>query len=268
MTETKSDPRSVSQRNEYRKCPHAYYLHRKRKAWEKPAAWLAQGTGVHKAAEEWELSGRSMTPDEAEKVFKTAYAEVINAALLDTPNGDFWYASGPYQGFRDIERRYGIGLQQVGRVLDYLESQVSWSHANKTSGKPAVELEMDIAYGDVPVRGYIDRVDLVDCDVLKVVDIKTGNNPGDDFQLAVYADYIEQTYHEQVSHGEYLMAGKNGVKKAKAIPFDLKTWDHDSIGEEFEWIDAGIREERFDPQPEESKCRFCSVASACEFSLA
>jgi putative RecB family exonuclease len=45
-------------------------------------------------------------------------------------------------------------------------------------------------------------------------------------------------------------------------------WTRERVVSAFRELDENIRAERFEPKPEPSKCRFCSVQLACEFSLA
>src|SRR5262249_30789572 len=52
---------------------HSYYLARVKKAWQKPAAWLPQGSAVYEAAEAWERSGRTMSVEQAQDVFRESY---------------------------------------------------------------------------------------------------------------------------------------------------------------------------------------------------
>ena len=52
--------RSVSQYNVFARCAYRYKLERIEKVWQRPASWLSQGLGVHKAMEEWELSNREL----------------------------------------------------------------------------------------------------------------------------------------------------------------------------------------------------------------
>ena len=263
-------PRSVSQVNTYNRCPQQYYLSRIKKVWQKPAAWLAQGTAVHEAAERYELSGRSMTLTEAEQAFVEAYYREINESAKETPNFSWWFASGPYRGLTDIERREGIGIEQVGRYLAWYEKHPEeqiWSTPGD-EGKPAVELgfEMDLGPKDDPirVRGFIDAVvENTKTGKLVVRDNKTGKSPGDDFQLGVYAVAVAKTLGvDQPTEGDYWM----GTSGKPTIPYDLSDWTEDTVTEVFVELEDNLRAERFDPLPDPDKCRFCDVANSCEFA--
>ncbi|MBM7771950.1 putative RecB family exonuclease [Actinokineospora baliensis] len=258
--------RSVSQYRQYfGECPHAYYLSRVVKAWQRPAAWLPQGTAVHAAIEAYERSGRLLTVDQAQDVFRESYAAEVNASTAHTPNLSFWSRSGPYDGERDIERRYGLGLEQVARYLSYCEGagaeETPWVTPD---GTLAVELGFVIELGGVWVRGYIDNVYKHPRRTsLTVRDAKTGRLPGDPFQLGVYALAIEEVYDHEARFGDYWMA-----QSGKAtFPYDLKEWTKPRLTEMFGELDAAITAEDWTPRPDPASCGRCSVSSACPFAV-
>jgi putative RecB family exonuclease len=264
LEHVKNSPRSVSQINQYRRCPYSYYLQRIAGAWQRPAAWLPMGTAVHAAAEAYERSGRSMSLEATQDVFREHYAADTNAMCEETPRFDWWFASGPYGGEADVERRYGLGLEQVARYLAYYEGKgsddVVWITPD---GTPAIELEFEIEIGGVPVRGYIDVVMTTPKGII-VRDNKTGRSPGDELQLAVYAEAIRQDYGQSINHGDYWM-GRSGKP---TVLYDLFEWGPADLAEQFQEMDAAVKAEKFEPKPDPDKCRFCSVSSACSFSLA
>ena len=254
--------RSVSQYNSYRRCPMAYKLSRIDGVWSRPAAWLPQGSAVHEAAEAWERSGRTMTLDEAQTVFAEAYKRHSDTYCETTPNLDWWFQSGPYKARTDLPRRFEIGLGQVEKYVDWYTSHPEEKIWITPDGEPAIELGFDIELGSVPVRGFIDAV--IDRDgELIVRDNKTGNNPGDDFQLGVYKVAIELTYGAEALIGDYWM-GRAGKP---THPFDLSDWTVEAVTQEFEWLEEGIRSESFDPDPEPSRCNFCDVAYFCQHAV-
>lgn len=252
--------RSVSQYKTYKNCPYQYKLERIDKVWQRPAAWLAQGTAVHTAAEMYERSERTLTLKDSQDFYTGSYVETINKACETTPNLDYWFGSGPYRGEADIERRYKLGLDQVGRYLDWYQAhpeEVIWVAED---GTPGIELGFDMDLDGVAVRGYIDAVIQVGNRVF-VRDNKTGNLPGDDFQLAVYAVALNKQYDTDIYSGDYWM-GRTGKP---TFPYDLSDWPEDRLVNEFGWLDVNIRAENFDPDPEPAKCRFCPVANSCAF---
>lgn len=256
---------SVSQLKQYERCPHSYYLSRIEKVWQRPAAWLPQGSAVHEAGEAWEKSGRTMTLEEAQAVYTESYDNHVNSYCDVTPNFDWWFRSGPYGGEADIERRYEIGKGQVEKMLSWYEKHpedVVWLAPD---GTPGIELGFDIDLDGVLVRGFIDLVLYNGCgDEMHVRDNKTGNNPGDDFQLGVYKVGLEETYGGYCPTGDYWM-GRTGKP---TITMDLSDWTREAVRDKFLELQNNVNAGKFDPDPEPSKCRFCDVSYSCAYSQA
>lgn len=256
--------RSVSQLNQYTRCPQAYKLGRIDKVWARPAAWLPQGTAFHAAAELYEVwlsYGMPLTLEEAQDIYRWFYAEGIDELCEDTPNFQWWFWSGPYSGERDVERRYHIGLEQVEKFFAWRESpgQEIWITPD---GTPAIELAFQIELDGIMVRGFIDAVVVVDGE-LRVRDYKTGNSPGDDFQLGVYSVAIETLYGNKPSSGDYFMAGKKGAKPHISGPYDLSRWTREAVTAKFHEVEEQIQAGNFEALPEPSKCGFCDVNLSC-----
>ncbi|AJD82490.1 Cas4 exonuclease [Mycobacterium phage Sheen] len=262
MTETAEKPkyRSVSQLNQYERCPYAYKLARIDREWKRPAAWTAQGSAVHEAIEAWEKSGREMSLQAVQQVFLTSYIKYINESCETTPNFQWWFASGPYDALKDIPRRQALGMDQCERYINWAQRHTEEKIWVTPDGTPAIELEFDIELDGLPVRGFIDAVIDVDGELI-VRDHKTGNQPGDDFQLGVYKVALEVLYGVQVVKGDYWM-GKTG--KA-TYPYDLSVWTRELVTSKFKELEAKIQAGDFPARPDADKCRFCDVSFACPF---
>lgn len=250
--------RSVSQVNELERCPEAYRLGRIERAWKKPAAWLPQGTAVHYAAEMWEKSERTMSLEEAQQAFKESYSKEIAKYAETTPNFDYWERSGPYNGRTDIERRWGIGLEQVATYIGYYQrypEKVPW----RSPDGLAIELAFDVEFGGIPVRGLIDKVEAEEPE-----DLKTGKKPGSDFQLATYAGALNVLYDLPFKTGRYWMAQQG----KPTIDYDLTGWSIQRLADVYGAADEIIKAENFEPKPDPDTCRFCSVRNSCSYSLA
>lgn len=260
-------PRSVSQLKQYERCPHSYYLARVRepRAWQRPAAWLPQGTAVHAAAEAWERSGRTMSLDAAQDVFREEWRNEVAGYCQITPNFEWWSKSGPYGGKKDLERRFNIGLEQVEKYVRWYTNhpdQVIWIAPD---GTPGIELGFDIDLDGVPIKGFIDAVIVDQDDQMIVRDNKTGKNPGDDFQLGVYGLALAETYGiEQPEYGDYWMGGSG----KPTYPYRIDYWTKDRVTEAFHKLEDNIRAGNFDPAPDTNKCKFCDVSDVCEYRVA
>lgn len=265
MTTIELPLRSVSQINQYTRCPMSYKLSRIDKVWPRPAAWLAQGKAFHSVAEAdeiWESYDMPLSLDEAQDMFRVVYSKEISESTEETPNFEWWFHSGPYGGERDIERRYHIGLEQVEKFFQWkaLKGQEIWITPD---GTPAIELSFKIELDGILVRGFIDAV-AVEQGELRVRDYKTGNTPGDDFQLGVYALAVSMVYGiDPPRTGDYYMAGKKGKKALLTAPFDLTEWTREKVTARFHEVEAKIQAGNFEPLPESSKCGFCDVNRSC-----
>jgi putative RecB family exonuclease len=263
--------RSVSQINQYNRCPYQYKLSRIDKVWKRPAAWLPQGSAVHEALEAWEKSARKLTLEETQDIFREAFQKYTNGFCKVTPNWQFWFKSGPYGGFEDTERRYEIGLEQVEKLINWAVNHPNERVWVTPEGTPAIELYFSINLGGIPVRGYIDLVVEVEVSPgvweVRVRDYKTGNDPGDDFQLGVYALAIWLMFGVKVEKGDYFMAGKKGKPGKPTFPYDLTEWTEEAVTAEFLELERHLEAEEFPPDPEPDKCNFCDVNASCEFAV-
>lgn len=257
--------RSVSQINTYKKCPYRYYLERVEKVWQRPAAWAPQGTALHFAVEMWERGNREADLAQMQAWFLESYSEEINKLTEQTPNLQFWFPSGPYKGMDDITRRRDIGLQQVQAYREYRLDPNQDGYYNPIyedeEGKKYIEYEFNGELGGVPVRGFIDQVDIPqEGHELRVVDVKSGKDPGDARQLKVYQIFVREQTGLRVTKGAYWMA-----RTGKAVEFDLTKYPDSMVIEEFQEVDEEIRAENFMAKPEPKQCMFCSVANSCQF---
>ncbi|MDV6975310.1 RecB family exonuclease [Mycobacterium intracellulare] len=262
-------PRSVSQLKQYEKCPYSYYLARIERAWQRPAAWLPQGTAVHAAIEARERSGRTMSLEATQDVFRAEFQRETNAMTAITPNWQWWFRSGPYGGMEDTERRFQIGLEQVEKYFAWTDAHPEEEVWVAPDGTPAIELRFDMDLDGVRVIGFIDevvKIETLPVPELRVRDHKTGNTPGDDFQLGVYSVAIEDKYGVKPESGDYYMAGKKGVKGKPTYPFDLRDWTRDRVTEKFHALEENLQAKRFDPQPDPDKCNFCNVSYSCQYA--
>jgi putative RecB family exonuclease len=260
--------RSVSQIKQYERCPYSYYLSRIRKAWQRPAAWLPQGSAVHGAIEWWERTGRTGSLEDAQAVFTRLWVEEVGKYTSITPNMTWWSPSGPYDGEADLRRRYAIGLDQVRKYIEYYRitapREVIWIAPD---GSPGIELGFDIDLDGIKIRGFIDAViqrptGPLDSEVV-VRDAKTGNTPGDDTQLGVYAVAVSEMFGVPVpTSGDYWM-GRSGKP---THPFDLRDWDRDRVGSMFSDFEDKLASGSYPPLPETDKCKFCDVSYTCEYA--
>ena len=253
--------RSVSQYNTFSRCAYRYRLERIEKVWQRPASWLSQGVAVHAAMEAWEKSNRTLPLQELINIHDTEFIKSVDEQAETTPNFDYWFGSGPYDGPTDIERRFLLGREQVEKLTGWAlthEEEKVWITPD---GQPAVELEFFEEMGGVKIKGFIDLV-LETPEGLVVRDYKTGAKPGDVFQLTVYAEALRLKYGVNVVAGDFMM-GKTGKP---TIAHRITEDDRKAVHEGFAWLEEQIQAGNYEPNPSPSNCRMCAVRTACQFA--
>lgn len=149
-----------------------------------------------------------------EAEFIKAFDEAITeekAGNPDFPTED-WYVAG-YRPRQDIDWWLENGPGMARAYAEWFTSQQETRVWVAPDGRPAIELSLNVKFGDVPVRMQIDQI-LQMGTALVVVDVKTSSRvPEDEHrQLAVYACGVELAYGVRPKYGTYYMAkpGKGG----------------------------------------------------------
>jgi len=256
-----TQPRSVSQTEQYEKCGYQYYLQRVEKVVPRPAAWSFQGTAFHSAAEALEKSGRVMEEDEAIQLFSDQYSALVNRALDKEPDLGRWLTVGGKPAGQDIEDRYQLGQEQVRQY-------VRWSKENQPciwediEGTPTMGLELYFKadFGGVQVRGYIDQLIREDDGTIRVRDLKTGSTKSH-FQLETYKVAVEKQWGMEVNRGDWYLAKEGRLSK----PVDLCEVTEEQVAKRYVAMDQGVKAGDFPASPG-FHCRFCDVSHACRFS--
>jgi putative RecB family exonuclease len=276
--EYKTRPRSWSQLTSYEQCPHAFFLERIEKVWQRPAAWFATGLGVHSAAEAHE-EGEAPDVDSMLLVAQEAFRADINERLEQTPNAEYWQSSGPYHGPADIPRRYADLRRHLDNYLMVSATlppiwQAPEGDPRDPSRTPAVELAIDLDLDGVQAIGSIDQVrENSETGDLEIWDVKAGSmTPDEPGQLVTYAMDVRRKTGLPVASGGYIMTAKKPTPKgrisaAQVVRKDLTLISEESLTARFHAADEGIKAGRWDPKPGKH-CERCSVASSCPFSLA
>ncbi|MEU2513763.1 RecB family exonuclease [Streptomyces syringium] len=252
-----TQPRSVSQTQQYEQCGWRYYLQRVERVVPRPAAWSHHGTAFHAAAEEYEKSGRTMEAEDVVQRFSDLYSELVDKSLDQEPDTDRWLAVG-VSGGEDIERRYVLGQEHTARYVEWANNAqpLIWI---TPANRPALELPFNVEIGGVTVRGFIDQLTVEPDGSLRVRDLKTGTMKSK-FQLEAYKVAVEQAYNAPVGLGDWYLAKRGGLSR----PVKLDQVTEEAVGERFAAMDAGVKRGDFPASPGFS-CRFCDVSHACSF---
>lgn len=284
MSKIETQPRSVSQTEQYEKCGWQFYLQRVERVIPRPAAWSFQGTAFHSAAEKFEKEYREPSAEEMVQLFSDQYSALVNKAMNEEPNLDWWMTANKKPAGQDIEERYRLGQQQVRDYVKWsnenqpeiwVEGSDLWdghdiSEAPMHDLKMGLELYFKVELGGVVVRGYIDQLlweewmpDQVDRDsrgTVRVRDLKTGTTKSG-FQLQTYKVAVEKTYGVTVNSGDWYF-GKEG-RLSKTV--DLSEVTEEQVAARYVEMDQGVKAGRFEAKPG-FHCRFCDVSHACRFS--
>lgn len=257
--------RSVSQLLSYASCSEKYRLERIARVPQRPAAWTIGGNAVHTGIEEWEKSDRTLTADQVEDIVITDYRNRANK-LIEEWEPSYWMTGGRKKGEDDLSDREDKAVLQV---RDYMVWATSQEHLWCVEDS---EVEFNLEFGGVVVRGYIDQiVRRVDGSLL-VRDLKSGNKvPGSPIQLAVYAHAVQDLYKEPVGGGEFAMlmnpSGRSAASQTvKLIEFDLTenpTFKRGFLDQFFSDLERGIQGQVFLPNADDSCTRICSVSQYC-----
>ena len=157
-------------------------------------------------------------------------------------NGDWWNANG------------------IKMLEDFTEvwAASGWSVWITPEGVPALELGLNVYYGDTLVKAFIDMIAVTAEGELVVVDFKTGKSMPSNMQLGLYASSIEKQFGIRPAHGYYYDA-----RKAQMIlTYDLARWTPQLFTELFRQFELGVENNIFLPNVGMA-CPTCSVGAYC-----
>ena len=257
-----TQPRSVSQTEQYERCAWQFYLQRVERVIPRPAAWSFQGTAFHSAAEELEKSGRAKEEEELVQLFSDQYSALINKALDKEPDLTRWMTVHKKPAGQDIEERYVLGQSQV---RDYYRWSVknrpviTYVRDRKGEVKVGLELYFNVDLGGVRVRGYIDQLVTEEDSTVRVRDLKTGSTKSK-FQLETYAVAVEKQFGEVVNLGDWYL-GKTGNLSKR---LELSEVTEEDVAARYVAMDQGVKAGNF-PATTGFHCNFCDVSHACSF---
>lgn len=241
---------SYSSLSTYLDCGERYRLERVIGVDQGKAWWFIGGSAFHTATEmldrgdidnataAWEIAWTAQVNKELEG-FPVSEVRAGGKASKQWPNkenADWWQHNGPIM------------------VADYL----GWKAASGVTILE-IELEFDTVICDVPVRGYIDRLNVNSDGEAEVMDLKSGRyEPASSLQLATYAVALQKDHGINVQYGSYYMArkGRTGTRWA------LHKYNEDVIGKWYGDVRRGIEGEIFVPHVT-SLCQSCTVRSFC-----
>lgn len=230
---------SASSLNTYLRCPQQWKLKYVDRLPEEPKPFLNLGSAVHAALETF-YDGRLTKPPPLEEVL-TAFEEEFD------PDA--------YQTEEERERRHRNGLEMVRAYYE--------KHAEDF--EPAFDTEKRLSFevGGVPFTGFVDRLDKVDGDKLRVVDYKTGRavdleRVRTDRQLTLYQLGVEQMFGMEVA--SLALYHVNSQTLLEAPRHNEETVE--ALKNTAQEVARNIQNERFEPDPGHY-CQWCDFQPYC-----
>lgn len=164
-------------------------------------------------------------------------------AWPDKENGDWWQANGP-----DMLATF----EQVWKLS-------GWQVWETPVGDPALEIELNVNYGAIRVKAFVDMIAITAEGELAVVDFKTGaSTPTSSMQLGLYACSFEALFGIRPSVGFYYDARKGQMIRADG----LDRWTYDLFTLWFQQFNDAVDREVFLPNVG-MMCKSCSVFDYC-----
>lgn len=242
---------SPSRAAEFKSCPLLYRFRTIDRLPEEPSPAAVRGTLVHAVLED--LFGRPAAERTVEAAAhavrptweRLAAADPDFAATIDEPARQQWLLSA----------------EPLLHSYFQLEDPTRFSPESRE-----LLVEVDLA-GELPLRGFIDRLDVAPTGEIRVVDYKTGQAPGESFetsalyQLKFYALMILRTRGVVPAQLKLLYLGNGRELTYVPDENELRAFER-SLGALWEAI--GLARRTGDFRPRKGRiCSWCSFQSLC-----
>lgn len=271
------EPRSLSYSTVagYRNCAKQIQLERVLRLEAIPGLALCGGGAVHGATEDLDLAreesrmmGESFDPEDLdlEELFRAHWEREVTERSRRSPSfkvEDYIVtgrAAAKYGGKKSIEWWSDNGPIMIQKWLDFRAGDGSgWEIAWPDDENPGIETELNFTLpGDIPVRGFIDRLFELPSGNVAVVDLKTGRIPETAEQLGLYKVGLELVHGLTAEWGYYWSPDKGCGE-----PYDLRRYTPQYFGRLFSDAARGINAGVFLPHPANSCKNWCGVSRFC-----
>jgi len=256
--------RSYSQVTSYLSCPKSYQLARVVRVPETPAWYLAAGSAVHACLE-------AITKDSSNRgeillpLWTNSFNdEIHNLEERSSVSRHDWRTGGRKTKDKPNAEDYSFwvdeGLRQIQVFSQWFDDRLNEGWSVPTfAGNLACEIELNVDFGGVRIKGYADLIMELPTGELMVIDHKTGSRTPDTFQqLSLYAFAMEKLSLPKPALGAYFMTRKGEL----STPTTFSQHDLDSITDTIVNVDKAIKAELF-PARVTSMCKGCGVANYC-----
>lgn len=209
------------------------------------------------------MSKADALPDLAQVWAEAFDGEIAHRVEASGVSPADWKAAGKaskrYPNKEDGEWWRENGEQMVLDYQSWRES-TAWQIWVTPEGVPAIELELKVKFGDIPVRMFIDRVFITPDGELVLLDMKTGAQPPKDqgLQLGFYASGLEVQFGHRPSMSVYYDARKGGI----SAPYPVDHLTPEFLGQMLAMFVKAKRQGLFIPNLSQN-CGNCGVRRAC-----
>ena len=259
--------RSYSQVTSYLSCPKSYQLARIVRVPETPAWYLAAGSAVHACLEE--ITKDEVGLGKTDELYPELWTNSFNDEIhkLEERSGvsrHDWRTGGRKTKANPNAEDYSFwveeGLRQIILFSQWFDDRINEGWSVPTfAGNLACEIELNVDFGGVRIKGYADLIMELPSGELMVIDHKTGSRTPDTFQqLALYAFAMEKLSLPTPTLGAFFMTRKGEL----SVPTTFRQTDLDSLTDTITNVDKAIKAELF-PARVTSMCKGCGVANYC-----
>lgn len=243
---------SPSRASDFRQCPLLYRLRAIDRIPQPPTLAMVRGTLVHAALEELlALPAEARTLAAAHELVAPSWERVSD----ETPE----------------ENRLDLDEQGLAQLFEQSKTLLTGYFALEDPAKvtpSACELRVEVELApDVPLRGFVDRVDKLADGAIRVVDYKTGRAPGDFyeakalFQMKFYALALWKLRGAVPSELRLMYLGSGDTLTYEPDPDELERFGRTLVAI-WRAIQAAGRTGDFRPNPG-PLCKWCEHQSRC-----
>lgn len=256
---------SYSQVTTMLKCPHQWYLQRGLSVPQQPAWALVGGTAVHETTEIADLAAlEGPRPDNLRDIFNDCLERETESQIKRWDGrytrADFrasGRASKMWPNKEDEAWWRANGPAFAAAWVNFLDRSPNSIYMTG-DGVPAIEWELEVTLGGMPVKVVIDRV-LAGPHGLVIVDIKSGAQlPKDSMQLAIYRQAILENLGLDIRWGQFYDARKGLTTPA----YDLSAWSQENLDYVFRSVRT-MQEANIFPAAPNNNCASCPVRDYC-----
>ena len=161
----------------------------------------------------------------------------------------------------DVTQWQKQGVVFVENYINWRKTNPNWKIWITPDGQPAIELELEVKIGNIPIKVGIDRIFEVD-GKLVIIDLKTSSSDQylSSLQLGFYKVAIEVAYGIEIAYGNFYMARKAAMSEY----IDLTDFTYEKLEYLVNQFDKARKDAIFIPNA--SSCKLCSFSKICTFS--